>query len=217
MALEVVCLSDHLDLLGQCVDLLNEQWPRSKSARLRSLEQSKSDSFPTSLLLVQKSANNEATVIGHSKILPVPYRMDSCFVESVVISPRLRGQGLGRLIMDGTEEFVKKKGIKTVHLTTHDQQGFYSKLGYVNSEPVVVYGGISPSLQKLIENNDRGWDHQKLPEQNADLSKAVSKVSCEIRPLATEKVPLPPPPPPSPAIVKLDDNTIRKTYMNIGK
>ncbi|CAG7679145.1 unnamed protein product [Allacma fusca] len=71
--------------------------------------------------------------------------------------------------MDGTEEFVKKKGIKIVHLTTHDQQGFYSKLGYVNSEPVVVYGGISPSLQKVLCSRIVLYGHLKPMSSTSEM------------------------------------------------
>ena len=73
------------------------------------MEQSSLSSFPTSLILLQNYENKEETsVIGHSKILPVPHSNDSCFIESVVIHLSLRGQGLGRLIMEETENFVKK-------------------------------------------------------------------------------------------------------------
>ena len=49
--------------------------------RLRSLEQCRPGTLPTSLALIDKSAGTEL-VVAHSKIVPVPYSSDACFVES---------------------------------------------------------------------------------------------------------------------------------------
>lgn len=55
-----------------------------KNYRLRSLEQSfnvNDQPFPVSLLLIGKEGDKEI-LIGHSKILSVPYDIAKCFVES---------------------------------------------------------------------------------------------------------------------------------------
>lgn len=49
--------------------------------RLHSLEAS-CDTLPTSLILVKKEENNCKTVIGHSKITPIPSMPDSGFIET---------------------------------------------------------------------------------------------------------------------------------------
>lgn len=62
---------------------------------------------------------------------------------AVVISPRYRGKGLGRLVMDGCEQLAGEMGFSTAFLSTHDQQGFYGKLGYDFCEPICHYGSVA--------------------------------------------------------------------------
>lgn len=79
-----------------------------------------------------------------------------------MIDKNLRGKGLGRILMQKTEEhilryFIKRHavyfdfiingtffnfslGLKEAYLSTFDQQGFYSKLGYLFCEQVSIYG-----------------------------------------------------------------------------
>jgi len=49
--------------------------------RLHSLEAS-CDTLPTSLVLVKKEENNFKTVLGHSKITPIPSIPDAGFIET---------------------------------------------------------------------------------------------------------------------------------------
>ena len=65
---------------------------------------------------------------------------------AVIISPSLRGNGLGRMLMTGCESFAAKKGFHIIYLSTHDKEKFYAFLGYELCEAIHFYGG-RPSLK----------------------------------------------------------------------
>ena len=124
------------EVLTQSVRILNFEWPRSETIRMRGLNSS-SDKLPTHLVLVQHFGG-KVSVIGHSRISKIPANETQVFIESVVVHPHLRfykqrvnsllssfifrGKGLGKVLMLKTEEYCMKKGFKTAYLTTHDQQ-----------------------------------------------------------------------------------------------
>ncbi|KAJ9578776.1 hypothetical protein L9F63_004984, partial [Diploptera punctata] len=145
--MDVLLIHEFPQYADQCCDLINLEWPRSKTARMRSLEMS-CDTLPTSLILV-----NSGKVIGHSKLSQIPSIPSGCFIESVVIHPEFRGKGLGKFLMMKTEEYIQSLGLETAYLSTIDKQEFYSKLGYIECEKISIYGGminsISNSKKKL--------------------------------------------------------------------
>lgn len=54
-------------------------------------------------------------------------------VEHVVVSPELRGQGVGRALMDWVIELAKKRNAYKVQLTSGDDSaGFYRSLNFSN-------------------------------------------------------------------------------------
>lgn len=136
MVLSVLPIHKHPKYLQECCHLINSEWKRSETARLRSLESS-CDTLPVSLVLV-----NDGKVIGHAKLSAIPSIRDACFIESVVISQCLRGQGFGTYLMRKAEEYcVGELGLKYVYLSTKGQEEFYRKLGYTECEPISIYGG----------------------------------------------------------------------------
>ncbi|XP_063919190.1 N-alpha-acetyltransferase 80 [Zophobas morio] len=140
MDLSVVPLHHNKKYMSNCCKLINDEWKRSETARMRSLESS-SDKLPTSLILLK----NE-DVIGHLKLSPVPSIPDACFVESVVIERGLRGKGFGTVLMEKAEAYCKKcLQLKTIYLSTKGQEGFYSKLGYMECQPISIYGNYTPT------------------------------------------------------------------------
>ncbi|XP_012256937.1 N-alpha-acetyltransferase 80 isoform X2 [Athalia rosae] len=149
----VVPLHKRIELTRQCCKLVNAEWPRSEVARLRSLNSS-CDKFPTCLVLL-----DDTCVIGHCKISLVPNMCDSCFIESVVIDQKYRARGLGTILMRGAEEYVARRGILKVFLSTKGQEYFYKKLGYDFCEPVSLYGNTygendpAPSSSKLLKES----------------------------------------------------------------
>nr|CAD7594457.1 unnamed protein product [Timema genevievae] len=200
--------------------------------RRRTLEVSR-DGLPTCLVLVE---SDTGTVVGHSKLTPIPALPQSCFLESdevnphlhggrlenhlgtplptahpteirtlislssavklnttsalanyateaVVVTRELRGRGLGKMLMKHSEVYARSLGVQSVHLSTHDQEGFYFSLGYQRCQPVSIYGC---SLRSGLETvaNSRG------PPQTP------------IANLGTVRDPLPPPSLATPGIVK---------------
>ncbi|CAH1967087.1 unnamed protein product [Acanthoscelides obtectus] len=143
MGISIFPLHKHKQYLSECCKLINDEWKRSETARLHSLESS-CDSLPTSLVLVE-----DGRVIGHLKLTPIPSIKDACFVESVVIARHLRGQGYGRILMRGAEDHCRTAlQLRTVYLSTKGQEGFYAKLGYVLCKPVSIYGCFVPETKK---------------------------------------------------------------------
>lgn len=110
------------DVFAQSVKILNFEWPRSETIRMRGLNSS-NENLPSHLVLVQHFGG-KVSVIGHSRISKIPADETQVFIESVVVHPHLRGKGLGKILMLKTEEYCMKRGFKTAYLTTHDQQIF---------------------------------------------------------------------------------------------
>ncbi|XP_076258266.1 N-alpha-acetyltransferase 80 [Rhynchophorus ferrugineus] len=167
MDLVLVPLHKYPEYLQKCCDLINSEWKRSNTARLRSLEAS-SDKLPTSLILLKGDI-----LLGHVKLSPLPSVPNSCFVESVVIDNSERGKGYGSLLMAKTEDYCRKTmNISVIYLSTKGQEGFYCKLGYIECMPVSLYGEF-----KGIRQNDF----------------SISKQT--IKPVIAKNVPAPPPVP----------------------
>lgn len=169
----LLLLHHNWHLIDQCCDLINSEWPRSKTSRLRSLETS-CDDFPTNVLLLQQDR-----VIGHCKLTCIPSLPDACFLESVVIQHAVRGTGLGKLLMLLTEEYIGRRGLSTVYLSTLDKQQFYKKLGYVECKPVSIYGFSFPTSAMVTRGDG---EPPTVPY---------------IAPPSPSFAPPPPPPPPS--------------------
>lgn len=141
-------------LKTECAEVLNEEWKRSLSARLHSLDKSR-DSFPVSLVLVGEREDGRQYVIGHSMLSVVRGQAEpSCLVESVVVRKSLRGKGYGRIIMEKTEEFAVSKGYRVMYLTTHDKQKFYEHLGYKYCSPIVCF--VSDIVPESLANKFLG-------------------------------------------------------------
>ncbi|XP_072136941.1 uncharacterized protein [Mobula birostris] len=137
------------ELVEACADLINEEWKRSKASRIHSLLKS-SSSFPVCLVLKKipndignTNSENRSQLVGHSRLSRVVGKSSGLFVETVVVAKEFRGKGYGRKLMEATEAYAKNRGFKTLYLTTHDKQDFYSHLGYVLTEPVQNAGSMT--------------------------------------------------------------------------
>jgi len=152
-------------ILTQTVSILNYEWPRSETIRLRGLESS-TQQLPSNLVMVLKG--EETRVIGHARISRIPANPQDLFLESVVIHPGLRGLGLGKLLVLEVEQYCKDKlGTRAMHLTTHDQQVFYSRCGYTFSEPVCAFGGSSKLNMSVFSRKE---ESQTLPKKSSQQS-----------------------------------------------
>lgn len=127
------------DLIESCAKLINDEWPRSLGARMAQLCNS-SDNLPTNLVLLK----SDTVVLAHIKITPVPWDVCACFLESVVVAKDFRGQGLGTYLMRHAEQYCAQSlHLSVIYLSTVDQARFYGKLGYVECEPISIYGKVN--------------------------------------------------------------------------
>lgn len=142
----VVPIHKHPELISQCCKLINAEWPRSEVARIRSLEAS-CDNLPTSLVLTR---DHNQTVLAHLKISTMQSYVRCCFIESVVVDKKFRGQGLGKLIMKYAEDYCREfLLLETIYLSTIDQVGFYQKLNYTICPPISMFGPRNCTLPCL--------------------------------------------------------------------
>ncbi|XP_012345971.1 N-alpha-acetyltransferase 80 isoform X1 [Apis florea] len=170
---KIIPLHKRPDLIPDCCTLLNSEWPRSETARLKFLNVS-CDEFPTCLILVDK----EDRVLGHCKISLIPRLRHSCFIQSVIIDYQCRSQGLGSKLLRGAEEHVAKKGIKNVYLITKGQEVFYFKNGYKTCDPFkasgindVVYSSAAFTKAKLKEKSTQCCGPPPPPMPNFQMPK----------------------------------------------
>jgi len=117
----------------------------SQSIRINMLNES-CDEFPIYFVLLKtstlessmttKAENNGVPyeLIGHCKLI-APMRQ-YMIVESVIISPNKRGQGLGKLLMNKLTEYILQTVLHQsmfdgyLYLSTHDQMKFYEKCNF---------------------------------------------------------------------------------------
>ncbi|CAH4038162.1 unnamed protein product [Pieris brassicae] len=155
--LQVLPLHKHPQYLEACVEMINEEWPRSKTARMMSLTAS-CDNLPTSLILI----NNKMNLLGHAKLTRLPNIPNSCFVETVVITKHMRGKKLGTFLMRKVECYCKNVlHLKMLHLSTKGQEEFYSKLGFEVCPPVSTYGNpvsivLKPDIPEKMKKTTCG-------------------------------------------------------------
>ncbi|GBL86579.1 N-acetyltransferase 6 [Araneus ventricosus] len=199
----VVLLHEHPEYGEACANLLNNQWKRSFSARIHSLNRSCKE-LPDSLVVLEEE-NGQKKVIGHSRLTRVLEDDDGCWIESVVIAEDKRSKGYGKYIMNKTEEYAKELNFSTAYLSTHDQQGFYERLGYVYSEPV-----SSVSFQKNGLMRNVMFSHMKNKVEAKSKQNGERKGQTDVNNL------IPPPPPPpvcNQSLSPLNANNMVKYWM----
>ncbi|XP_014902615.1 N-acetyltransferase 6 [Poecilia latipinna] len=212
--IHVVPIHGRPDLLVPCADLVNSEWRRSQAARVHSLQKSCSE-FPVCLVLLQGPRGTEERLLGHARLTRVVGHGSSLFVESVVVSKQERGKGYGRVLMEETELYAKRRGFKRLCLTTHDKQHFYAHLGYVLSTPVQSKGAVmallpTGMLMRLSRApNAEANPSKQTPTRMEDVectcvdglpspSNLQNPLSLSPPPRPLSSIPPPPPPPPCP-------------------
>lgn len=170
------------DIKTQCCEILNDEWPRSETLRLRSLNSSRDD-LPMCLALVQwfdNDTKNEKSkkpcVLGHVRLAKITSKAESVWIESVVLHPDLRGKGFGKYLMLIIEKFAREeKGFSEAYLSTIDRQIFYSRCGYSFSDPVCAYSGNIKLPSGLTSSQPKmEWDETQIPQSTSNS--ADSKV-----------------------------------------
>lgn len=87
-------------------------------------------------------------VFAHLRMTRVSDDELGLLVENVVVDKSLRGKGYGRFIMEAAETWAVNNGFQTIYLCTPDMQGFYSRLGYSEGEPVSNLGDNASKLSQ---------------------------------------------------------------------
>ena len=146
--LKLVKIHENTHLIEQCIEILNEEWPRESKQRMKTMKRS-SDNFPICLALIDDQQQNQEKVIGFVKLTSEKPFNPVIFVESLIVSKEYRRKGIGRFIMEQVEKFAKELNFEKIHLTTTDQQEFYLKLGYLlpkcnnnNGNKILMYKHI---------------------------------------------------------------------------
>uniref|UniRef100_T1EH71 N-acetyltransferase domain-containing protein n=1 Tax=Helobdella robusta TaxID=6412 RepID=T1EH71_HELRO len=123
-------MHEHREYTEGCIDIICEEWGRSRTVRLLKVMLEKScPTLPYNIVLILRSNSSRTKVVGHSRLSIVLNKKNFAFVETVVVSKSHRGKGLGRKLMEETEKHALKLGIETLCLTTLDKQDFYRHLG----------------------------------------------------------------------------------------
>uniref|UniRef100_A0A915D4E7 N-acetyltransferase domain-containing protein n=1 Tax=Ditylenchus dipsaci TaxID=166011 RepID=A0A915D4E7_9BILA len=213
------------ELSEKCMELLNEEWPRSLSQRRISLEKSLNHRPPMSLVMMDEETNS---LIGHAslhhsiktsnqcrfwKLCPMPNDQKGCWVESVIVCRSHRNLGLGRLIMELVEEEAKKYNYTKICLSTEDKENFYKKCGYlVSSTPILNFGANSKLFERIPRALFFEDTHKKtaIAKKESDACKTaeINRVNCAIPPTAPVL-----PPPPLPTLKSESALTKQKIYM----
>ncbi|XP_076464277.1 N-alpha-acetyltransferase 80-like isoform X2 [Babylonia areolata] len=170
------------------------------------------DSLPVCLVMRR---GNSQEVVGFSQIVAVQGKDLACLFESVIIRQDLRGTGLGRRLMEATEDFARQKQMKTVYLNTLDKADFYTHLGYLPCQAVTSLGANASRvseefLQKLVGggSSTRPTRDDCLPAPVDRLCHGDHGATCSPSPslpphgdhgaTCSPSPSLPPPPPPPP-------------------
>ncbi|CAF5024892.1 unnamed protein product, partial [Rotaria socialis] len=82
----LLTLHEHQHFQNAVIDLLNDEWPQSKTIRMRRLERSCNE-FPLSYILV----NNDDQLIGYCYIDRLLDDEQSVIIESVCVQRMSRG------------------------------------------------------------------------------------------------------------------------------
>jgi Mg/Co/Ni transporter MgtE len=87
-SLRLLPLHENEHFQNNVIDLLNDEWPQSKTIRMRRLERS-SNEFPISYILI----DNQDQLIGYCYVDRLLSEEQSVIVESVCIQRAFRGTG----------------------------------------------------------------------------------------------------------------------------
>lgn len=88
MQVRLLALHENVDYQNQVLDLLNDEWPQSKTIRLRRLERS-CEQFPLSYILLDENEQ----LLGYCYVDRLYDDEESVIIESVCIDRQRRGHG----------------------------------------------------------------------------------------------------------------------------
>ena len=84
------------------------------------------------------------------------------WVYYLAVSPERRGEGIGRLLMDAAEDWLREHGAPKIQLMVRGGNdavlGFYDALGYTDQETVVLGRFLDPELEARRRSHVRATD-----------------------------------------------------------
>jgi len=120
--------------LDECAELLSDEWSSKNPAGRRRILQSSSNDLPIHFALVEITSREAH---GHIKLCRCLNNEYTFYAESVCVAKKVRGRGLGRIIMSFTERYIREHlAGNRICLQTLDAQGFYENIGYKKCTPV---------------------------------------------------------------------------------
>lgn len=174
---------------AECINLLNQEWPRSYGSRQHSQEKSCRSSPPMSFLFIEIETDK---LIGHARLCLIPNRPLSCWIESVIVDKEYRGNGLGKLLMALLEETAKAFGFKEAYLCTKNKVVFYERCGYKKCDPIfhpTTALSVFPAMLSIQQPKSNERTSATLL-RNGDIQRKTPDLEMSPR------LPVPPPPPP---------------------
>ena len=123
-----VFLHREKEFAESAVELLAFQWNHSNLEKFRNLDsmlKESNDQLPCHLVLTYKDSNDlnpKELVVAHVKIVSACGRSDGecAILYSLVVAPNMRGLGLGRILTENAENYVRSLNIAYVYLSTPD-------------------------------------------------------------------------------------------------
>lgn len=98
---------ERTDLTDECIELINQEWPRSDTARKLSLERSSNHDPPMAFVLLNA---DDKSLVGFARFLHIlNYAGKAALFETVVIKRELRGKGLGKVLMELLKTKAKER------------------------------------------------------------------------------------------------------------
>jgi GNAT superfamily N-acetyltransferase len=82
------------------------------------------------------------------------------YVDNVSVRPAVKGQGVGRLLLEFAESEARRQGYASVYLATHElmteNRALYSRAGYVEYDRRVVNGFPRVFFRKALPGRNDG-------------------------------------------------------------
>jgi len=89
-------------------------------------------------------ARNGTDVVGTAAVELYP---DGALLRSVVVDPRVQGEGLGHRLTEAALNLARDRGSRTAFLLTTTAEGFFPKLGFER----ISRDDVPPSVQTSVE------------------------------------------------------------------
>ena len=96
-------------------------------------------------------AEREGAVVG---VLVLTTTAEGFLLENVAVSPRHRGQGVGRRLLEFAEAEARRLGHRSIYLYTHEKmsaaRALYARIGYAEYDRRTEGGYARIYLRKLL-------------------------------------------------------------------